>query len=222
MSVTAAGVTAERYLDPGVAPGLPWRDLPLVDGRDPSLADVVIAVEGDPSAFDVPIVPWPVSGGRSLDPGTGIEGGTTEGAFTCTWHGDRLIATNDAVGGKYVIGYAGDPATASGTREEPVDGILLWHVNHHPDGGQLFASPDGSPFAVVVIPEGDDPDLDRAVAATSDGSFAICVLPGVWHDGVYPMDGDGRFWTRQGRVHVRVSCDVAAEFGCLLRIPLGR
>ena len=71
-----------------------------------------------------------------------------------------------------------------------------------------------------MVPGGDDPDLERAVVARSDGSFGICVLPGVWHDGVYPESGDGDFRTRQGRVHARVSADVAGEFGCLLRIPL--
>jgi ureidoglycolate hydrolase len=93
-------------------------------------------------------------------------------------------------------------------------------VNHHPDGGQLFASNDGRPFLVPAIPAGADPDLDRAVVIRSDGDLGVCLRPGVWHDGVYPASGDGDFLTRQGRVHARISCDVAVEFGCLLRIPL--
>ena len=214
------GISAATYLDPHVERGLPWRDLPVVDGRDPVLADLVLVAEGDPAAFDVPIVPWPVTGSRPLDPGTGIEGGTTEGAFTTTWRGQRLHAVNEAVGGTYVIGFGCAPELADDRAGDDPTQILLWHVNHHPDGGQLFWSVDGEPFLVPVIPVGDSPDLDRAVVARSDGSFGICVRPGVWHDGVYPERGDGRFRTRQGRVHARVSADVAAEHGCLLRIPL--
>lgn len=221
------GISAEQYLDPRVAPGLPWRDVPVVDARDPSLADVVITVDGDPRAFDVPIVPWPVAGHRVLDPGTGVEGGVTEGVFETRWDGNRLRATNGAVGGDYVIGFAGDPAEADGppVATDGDDGpgrVVLWHLNHHPDGGQLFASLDGSPFVVPVVPAGEDPDLHRAVGAYSDGSFAICVRPSVWHDGVYPLRANGRFLTRQGRVHARISADLAAEFATLLCVQLAR
>lgn len=218
---TGHGVTRQEYLAPDVPVGLPWRDLPIVDGRDPSLADLLIVVDGDPRDFAVPIVPWPVGGSRPLDPGTGVGGGSTEGAFTCTWSGDRLLAANEAVNGDYVLGFACAPEHAGDApRSSPPEQILLWHVNHHPDGGQMFASLDGQPFLVPAIPIGDSPDLDRAVVASSDGTFAICLRPGVWHDGVYPLRGDGTFWTRQGSVHARVSADVAREFGCLLRIAL--
>jgi len=215
------GVTAEEYLSPDIPSGLSWRELPIVDARDPSLAEMLIVVTGDPRDFEVPIVPWPVPGGRPLDPATGVGGGSTEGAFTCTWSGDRLMAMNDAVGGHYVLGYACAPEDADDRpRTAPPAQVLLWHVNHHPDGGQMFASLDGQPFLVPAMPAGESPDLDRAVIARSDGTFAICLQPGVWHDGVYPEQGDGNFWTRQGRVHARVSADIAREFGCLLRVPL--
>ncbi len=218
--VTHAGVTPAQYLDPDISSGLPWRDLPVVDGRDPSLAELLAIAEGDPAEFEVPIVPWPLSGPRPLDPGTGIEGGTTEGTFLTVWDGQRLRARNAAVGGDYVIGLGCAPESLDAPSSGPREQILLWHLNHHPDGGQLFWSVDGRPFLVPVVPAGDDPDLERAVVARSDGSFGICVLPGVWHDGVYPESGDGDFRTRQGRVHARVSADVAGEFRCLLRIPL--
>ncbi|MGI8754364.1 MAG: ureidoglycolate lyase [Acidimicrobiales bacterium] len=216
------GVTQEEYLSPDVAPGLPWRTLPIVDARDPELADLLIVVDGDPSAFEVPIVAWPFDGARPLDPGTGIGGGCTEGAFTCTWSGARLLARNEAVDGTYVLGFACAPEVADAPGDgTPPDQVLLWHMNHHPDGGQMFASLDRRPFLVPAVPPGGSPDLDRAVVASSDGTFAICLRPGVWHDGVYPCHGDGRFWTRQGRVHARVSADISRENGCLLRIPLG-
>ena len=44
--VTHAGVTPAQYLDPDIASGLPWRDLPVVDGRDPSLAEL-LAIAAD-------------------------------------------------------------------------------------------------------------------------------------------------------------------------------
>lgn len=217
----SAGVTPDQYLDPAIAPALPWRDLPIVDGRDPSLVDLVIVAEGDPTDFEVPIVPWPVTGTRPLDPGTGVEGGTTEGAFTTVWEGQRLRARNAAVGGEYIIGLGSAPELLDARTDDRHEQILLWHLNHHPDGGQLFWSIDRRPFLVPVVPIGDSPDLDRAVVARSDGTFGLCVRPGVWHDGVYPESGDGNFRTRQGRVHARVSADVAREYRCLLRIPLG-
>ena len=219
------GVTRDEYLHPEVPHGLPWRDLPIVDGRDPSLADMLIVVDGDPYDFDVPIVPWPLSGSRPLDPGTGIEGGVTEGTFRTFWQAQRLCGINEAVGGEYVLGFGLAPEHCDSPDSSPTDAheqVLLWHLNHHPDGGQLFAALDGRPFLVPVAPSGDSPDLDRAVVARCDGTYALCIRPEVWHDGAYPETGDGSYLTRQGRIHARVSADIAAENGCLLRIPLPR
>ena len=215
------GVSAEEYLSPSVPAGLPLRDLPVVDVDDPRVAELAFTFRGDPREVDVPIVAWPDTGGRPLDPGTGVGGGVTEGRFTCTWQGDKLMATNEAVHGADRLGFATPPELARDQRDAPVERIHLWHVNHHPDGGQLFASLDGRPFLVPAIPAGDDPDLDRAVVIRSDGTVGVCLWPGVWHDGVYPASGDGAYLTRQGRVHARISCDLAEEFGCLLRFPLG-
>lgn len=212
----APGPTASQYLDPSVDLSLPCVVVPVVDARDPSVATLA-TVTNDPADFAVPITPWPLSGARELDPGTGIEGGTVEGSFVCEWQGDRLLATNDAVGGRYVIGWR--PPDRRRPGDDP-QAVVLWHLNFHPDGGQLFWSPDGRPFVVPAAPPGEDPDPDRVVALHSDGSFGICLHAGVWHDGVYPVSGDGRFRTRQGRVHARVSADLGAEFGRLLEVPL--
>ena len=222
--MTHPGVSESQYVDPTVDLHLERITVPIVDARDRSAIVLAVVVE-DPDCFDVPIVPWPVDGGRALDPGTGIEGGTVEGTFSCTWDDGRLLAVNDAVGGRYVIGCAPPERDAS---SDPLDRavghcgdkVLLWHLNFHPDGGQLFWSPDGHPFVVPAAPVGADPDLDRVVGLYSDGTFGICLRPGVWHDGVYPIGGDGRFTTRQGRVHARVSCDLGAEFARLLEVPL--
>ena len=210
------GVSAAQYLDPGVDRDLPIVEVPVLDARDPQVSGSVI-ITTDPADFDVPVTPWPVTGRRPLDPGTGDGGGTVEGTFSCTWEGDRLLATNDAVGGRYVIGFA--PTGHDGRSGTP-ERVILWHLNHHPDGGQLFWSPDGRAFVVPAAPAGEDPDPARVVALHSDGTFGICLRPGVWHDGVYPIAGDGRFLTRQGRVHARVSADLGAEAGVLLGVPL--
>lgn len=215
------GVTADEYLDPSLPGGLRVRDLPVVDVDDPAVRGLAVSVSGDPRRATIPIVPWPVAGRRPLDPDTGTGGGVVEGRFRCTWADGRLMATNEAVGGRYVIGFAHPPDEGGGAAfADPPDQVLLWHLNHHPDGGQLFASLDGRPFLVPAAPPGEDPDLDRAVAIRSDGSVAVCLLPGVWHDGVYPEHGDGEFLTRQGAVHARVSASVAEEHGVLLRVTL--
>src|SRR4051794_32297900 len=56
--------------------------VPLVRATSESLkgfGEIVL----DPKTHKVQIVPWPVRGRRKLDPGTGDEGGTTEGVFAC-------------------------------------------------------------------------------------------------------------------------------------------
>lgn len=39
-------------------------------------------------------------------------------------------------------------------------------------------------------------------------------------EGIFPVTDAQRFLDRQGRVHARVSCDVAQEFGVYLAVPL--
>jgi ureidoglycolate hydrolase len=98
--------------------------------------------------------------------------------------------------------------------------VLLWHCNYHPDGGQLFWPIDGQPFVVPVALPGDDLKPESFVAFWSDGSFGIYIHPGIWHEGVFPVTPTGRFFDKQGKVHARVSCDLAREFGMLLSVPL--
>jgi hypothetical protein len=40
------------------------------------------------------------------------------------------------------------------------------------------------------------------------------------HEGVFPVTATGRFFDKQGKVHARVSCDLAREHGVLLAVPL--
>jgi ureidoglycolate lyase len=207
------------YLNPAIPEGLKTLDVPLIRATRDSLKGYGEIVR-DPRKHKIEIVPWPLTGSRRLDAGTGIEGGTTEGIFACEWRDNELIGRNEAVGGHYVIGFRELPEKAAPGVALARDRVLLWHCNYHPDGGQLFWPLDGKPFVVPVARPGDDLEPEAFVAFWSDGSFGIYIHPGIWHEGVFPVTLAGRFFDKQGKVHARVSCDLAREFGVLLSVPL--
>jgi len=207
------------YLNPDVPPGLRLLDIPLVRANRDTIKGYGEVVR-DPKKQKIEIVPWPLSGSRKLDAGTGIEGGTTEGIFSCEWRGNELIGRNEAVGGHYVIGFRDLPETVRPGVKLSRGRVLLWHCNYHPDGGQLFWPLDGKPFVVPVALPGDDLQPESFKAFWSDGSVGIYIHPGIWHEGVFPVNETGRFFDKQGKVHARVSCDLAREFGVLLNVPL--
>jgi len=211
------GITAARYLDPQLPPGLRLVAVPLVEATAEALHGYGEIVR-DPAAHPIEIVAWPVRGRRPLDPGTGNEAGTTEGVFACAWRDGVLHGRNEAVAGEYVLGYRDPPGPAAPRRSG--DRVLLWHANYHPDGGQLFWPLDGRPFVVPAALPGDDVSPDQFVAFRSDGSFGIYIHPSIWHEGAFAVGEAGRFFDRQGRVHARISVDFAREFGVLLDVPL--
>jgi ureidoglycolate lyase len=208
------------YLSPDVPAELPWHHVPLIEASDESVAPYGRLVD-DPDACEIEIVQWPASGWRPVDAGTGDEGGTVEGVFKTAWRGEVLRAQNDAVGGDYILGWSANPGTA---REDAggadPERVLLWHLNYHPDGGQMFYPLDGKPFVVPVALPGDDLAPDNVVALYCDGSRGLYIHPGIWHEGVFPCAGEQSFRDRQGRVHARVSCNLAQEFGLFLSVPL--
>jgi ureidoglycolate lyase len=175
----------------------------------------------DFATAEVEIVPWPVVGRRPLDSGTGVGGGVTEGKFEFTRVGDFQYAHNHAVAGRYVTGWYADPATAS---EAAPTGdwsrIYTTEANYHPDGSQVFYPRDRTPFIALLALPGDDVRPDDFVAFACDGSFGIDVLPGVWHQPVYPLRSPAVFDDKQGRVHACVSVDFLREFRTYLEIPL--
>ena len=207
------------YLSPDVPGQLPWYDVPLVVADDDSVRGFGCLVD-DPDNFDIEIVQWPAQGWRPVDAGTGDEAGTVEGVFHSEWHGQVLRAKNDAVNGDYILGWSTNPETASEDVEQDPERVLLWHMNYHPDGGQLFFPLDHQPFVVPLAMPGDDLALEDIVALWCDGSRGLYIHPGIWHDGVFASTRGQSFRDRQGRVHARVSCNITREFGVFLNVPL--
>jgi ureidoglycolate lyase/seryl-tRNA synthetase len=198
------------YLSPDVPAELPWHDVPLLVASDDTVQSYGYLVD-DPDDFEIEIVQWPALGWRPIDAGTGDEGGVVEGIFHSEWRGEVLHGHNDAVDGSYTDAPTIDP-----------ERVLLWHMNYHPDGGQLFYPLDGQPFVVPAALPGDDLGLDDIVAFWCDGSQGLYIHPGIWHEGVFPATHAQSFRDRQGRVHARVSCNVSQEFGVFLNVPLRR
>jgi ureidoglycolate lyase len=209
------------FRTPEVIPsGLPTHQPRLVRATAESLAGYGTIVT-DPDHHKVEIVRWPAQGWRHVDPDTGDEGGTTEGVFSFWWKGEVLYGRNEAVNDAYLLGWSKDPAKASETTANPDRSqVLIWHVNYHPDGGQMFYPLDGQPFVVPLAMPGDDVKPEDFVAFYCDGSFGVCIHPNIWHEGVFPLSEQARFFDRQGKVHARVSCNFPREFGTLLSVPL--
>jgi len=195
--------------------------VPMVAASNDSLRGMGRLLDGfDPT--DVVLVPWPTSGWRPLVPGTGAEGGTVVERFEMTREGGLQFAHNHAVQRRYLIGWYGDPATTTGS-SEPADQTRLYthEANYHPDGGQIFASRDGSPFVALLAPPGDDVNAQSFRAFWCDGRHAVHVDPGTWHQPVFATRDVQVFDNAQGRVHACVSVDFVAEFGTYLEVPLG-
>ena len=88
---------------------------------------------------------WPQSGWRRVEPGTGNEGGITEGDFVMHRQGDFMIARNHAVDGYYIAGWFADPTFASSKGTSPdYSRVLIREANYHPDGAK-FSFPEIRP-----------------------------------------------------------------------------
>jgi hypothetical protein len=206
------------YLNPEIPAGAFLHEVPLVAASDAALAGYGRLV----SAADeqvIEIVRWPAEGWRPVDADSGDQGGTTEGVFSCWWDGAKLMGRNEAVGGHYVLGFAGAPEAAAPV-DRPPGRVLLWHANYHPDGGQLFFPLERQPFVVPLALPGDDIRPEHFTAFWFDGSRGLYIHPRIWHEGVFATSERGRFFDKQGRVHARVSCNFAREFGVLLSVAL--
>ena len=170
---------------------------------------------------EIEIVTWPKQGWRNIEEGTGNEGGTTEGPFETWWEQNILYGRNNAVehkseydkDGKYLLGYSSNPDDPINnlTTEYPTQ-IYIWHVNYHPDGGQLFFPKDNKPFISPLALPGDDIQPENFKAFYFDGSQGLYIHPNIWHEGVFPTKERATFKGKQGKVHARVSIDLHKEF----------
>jgi hypothetical protein len=212
--------TPVYMFDASEKPSLPLHTVPIVQATDEALKGYGYLVD-DPEGFEIEITRWPAQGWRPVDEGTGDEGGWVEGTFRCDWKGDVLYGENEAVNGEYVLGWSADPQQArTDTQTAPRDSILLWHMNYHPDGGQMFFPLERKPFVVPLALPGDDLTPDKVVAFWCDGSKGLYIHANIWHEGIFPVHDQQRFLDRQGAVHARVSADIGQEFGVYLSVPL--
>jgi hypothetical protein len=211
--------TTPDYMNPNLPAGLKHIAIPVIKATAESVKGYGCLVD-DPDSFKIEITRWPAKGWRPVDTDSGDEGGTTEGTFYSQWKGDILYGSNEAVGGKYILGYCKDPQEADDTHNALPERILLWHSNYHPDGGQLFYPLDKRPFLVPVALPGDDVKPENFICFLCDGTQGLYIHADIWHEGVFAINGTQRFLDRQGAVHARVSVDFAREFGCLLEISL--
>jgi hypothetical protein len=187
----------------------------------PELPDTLRLVD-DPRGFPIEIVPWPMLGWRALDPDTGNEGGTTVGEFDFWWEGDVLLGKNHAVGSnEYLFGWSCEPRSARRDRAtHERSRVLLWHANYHPDGGQRFFPLNGEAFVAPLARPGDDVKPEDFVGFVVEGGRGLYIHPNVWHEAVFSVAETARFHDEQGKVHARVSCNLAQEFGVLLDVSL--
>ena len=209
-----------KYDSTKIMPSFNKVEIPLVNATNENLKGYGYLVD----VYDqckIEIVTWPKQGWRDIEEGTGNEGGTTEGPFEAWWEQNILYGRNSAVehkseydkDGRYLLGYSSDPDTLKKNyiKEDPKQ-IYIWHVNYHPDGGQLFFPKENKPFISPLALPGDDIQLNDFKAFYFNGSQGLYIHPNIWHEGVFPTKERATFRGKQGKVHARVSIDLLEEF----------
>ena len=199
-------------------------EIPLIEATNQNLKGYGYLVD-DFDQCEIEIVTWPKQGWRDIEEGTGNEGGTTEGPFETCWEKNILYGRNNAVehkseydkDGRYLLGYSSDPDDSNNniTTEDPKQ-IYIWHINYHPDGGQLFFPKDNKPFISPLALPGDDIQPNNFKAFYFDGSQGLYIHPNIWHEGIFPTKGKAVFKGKQGKVHARVSIDIFKEFNAYI------
>ena len=199
-------------------------EIPIIEATNDNLKGYGYLVD-DFDQCEIEIATWPKQGWREIDEGTGNEGGTTDGPFEAWWDKGILYGRNNAVehkseydkDGKYLLGYSYDPNEPNKnlTKDDP-ERIYIWHVNYHPDGGQLFFPNDKKSFISPLALPGDDIQPNNFIAFYFNGSQGLYIHPNIWHEGIFPTQGSAIFKGKQGKVHGRVSIDLLKEFNSLL------
>ena len=195
-------------------------EIPLIEATNENLKGYGCLIN-DYEQCEIEIVTWPKQGWRNIEKGTGNEGGTTEGPFETWWDEGILYGKNNAVehksrydqDGQYLLGYSYDPSDyKKNLNKNDLKHIYIWHVNYHPDGGQLFFPKDNKPFISPLALPGDDIQLNDFKAFYFNGSQGLYIHPNIWHEGVFPTKERATFRGKQGKVHARVSIDLLEEF----------
>ena len=195
-------------------------EIPLIKATNDTLKGYGYLIDTYENS-DIEIVTWPKQGWREIEEGTGNEGGSTEGSFDTWWDGSKLYGQNNAVqhnskyeeDGKYILGYSSHPDESFKDKtHENSNEIYIWHINYHPDGGQLFFPTKSAPFISPLALPGDDVKIEDFKAFYFDGSKGLYIHPNIWHEGVFPIQEKSSFMGRQGKVHARVSIDLKKEF----------
>lgn len=201
-------------------PECPAIEIPLIKATDETL-DGFGRLVSDARDCEIEIVQWPAPGWRPVERGTGNEGGTTEGVFACRWQGCELHTINEAVGGNYIAGWSREPFAMEGAIEPPVrERVFMWHANYHPDGGQLFFPIDTGAFVAPLALPNEDVNPHDFVAFWFDGAKGLYIHPDVWHEGVFPVNQQQRFFDKQGKVHARINVEFVTEFQSYLSFAL--
>ena len=195
-------------------------EIPLIRATNDSLKGYGYLIDTYENS-EIEIVTWPKQGWREIDKGTGNEGGAAEGSFDTWWDGSTLYGQNNAVkhnseyeeDGKYILGYSSHPETLSENQKYQIPNeMYIWHVNYHPDGGQLFFPKKPSVFISPLALPGDDIKVENFKAFYFDGKKGLYIHPNIWHEGLFPIEKNSSFMGRQGKVHARVSVDLKKEF----------
>ena len=195
-------------------------EIPLIEATNESLKGYGYLIDSYENS-DIEIVTWPKQGWREIDEGTGNEGGATEGSFDTWWNGSTLYGQNNAVqhnsayeeDGKYILGHSHHPDTLIEDQNYKIPSeMYIWHINYHPDGGQLFFPTKPGVFISPLALPGDDIKIKDFKAFYFDGSKGLYIHPNIWHEGVFPIQQKSSFMGRQGKVHARVSVDLKKEF----------
>jgi len=195
-------------------------EIPLIKATNETLKGYGYLVDSYENS-EVEIVTWPKQGWREIEEGTGNEAGATEGSFDTWWNGETLWGQNNAVqhksiyeiDGKYILAYSSPPEKISGNKNYSYPNeMYLWHINYHPDGGQLFFPSKPGVFISPLALPGDDIKIESFKAFYFDGSQGLYIHPNIWHEGVFPTEEKSSFMGKQGKVHARVSIDLKKEF----------
>lgn len=201
---------------------LPFVFVPIVKASPETLAGYgTIVYPQDFDTYKVQVVTWPASGWRQVEPGTGNEGGTTQGHFKMIWEDGIHYATNEAVGKTYCTGWFHEQA------EKATDGteikrpyVITFEANYHPDGGQLVVPFENKPFVAFLALPGDDVTPAAFKAFYFDGTFGVEINPNVWHQPFFSVTDNIMFGDRQGKVHACIPIEFPQEFNCYMLVPL--